>query len=272
MRGLHAASSQRPAGGGLGLPLLMLGIAGLGVVAGTVRAVLLGGPGGWGWLLYAVWLLLPVAVVAAFCLWLSRASPGAALGGGLAAALVAAAFNFEALHPKYNEDANIGLGIYLILGWAFPLGPAVLLGGLIGALVERRRGKPPSPAALEDARPLPPLWPWLLPPLLAALVSAYIQAVWHEDDPASASRVALYFLILLPLTVGMPLLARGLTRGREGRGGFPGFCVGWAVSLLLWNGEGFFFPSGMCFWTIVVLCLLFPTLGYAAGAVLSPKR
>lgn len=113
---------------------------------------------------------------------------------------------------------------------------------------------------------------WLLPPLLAALASASIRAVRHEDDLASASLVALYFVFLLPLTLGVPLLVRWLTRGRGGRGGFAGFCVGWAGSLLVWNGDSWFFPGGISFWVIVGLCLSLPVLGYGVGTALSPKR
>lgn len=114
--------------------------------------------------------------------------------------------------------------------------------------------------------------PWLLFPFLAALGSAYLRAVWHEDDPASVSLVALYFLILLPLALGVPLLVCGVTRRWRGRGGFPGLCVGWAASLLLWNGDSFLFPGGTPFRVIVLLCLLFPLLGWALGAALSRKR
>lgn len=111
----------------------------------------------------------------------------------------------------------------------------------------------------------PPLWPWLLAPPLAALASAYIRAVWHEDDPASASLVALYFLILLPLALGVPLLARWLTRSRGGRGSFAGFCVGWSASLLVWNGDSLLLPGGVPFGVIVGLCVLLPVLGYRVG-------
>ncbi|MPY66884.1 hypothetical protein F8S09_09305 [Deinococcus sp. SDU3-2] len=118
----------------------------------------------------------------------------------------------------------------------------------------------------------PALWPWLLPPLLAALASAFIRAVGHEDDLASASLVALYFVILLPLTLGVPLLARWVMRGRGGRGGLAGFCLGWAASLLVWNGDGWFFPGGTSFRVIVALCLGLPVLEAALGGVLFPKR
>ncbi|GBF05108.1 hypothetical protein DAERI_030274 [Deinococcus aerius] len=267
----------------LRLPLVMLGIAGLGAVAGGVRAALLEpGRSSLLGLIFTAWMpLLPVAVVAAFCLWLARTSPGAALGGGVAAALVAALYTFELLHPKYNQDANIGLGLYLMLGWLFPLGPAVLAGGLLGALVERLRGRPPT--APTDARPLPPLRPWLWPLLVPGVVSLAVSAqpflhLW-ERGLVRPDGLAPLLLSLgttsagqLAVSLSPALLALLVLRDRAGRDGevrprleaFWGLCLGLAAALGLFGfGQGLLraVPLG----AFLLLCVLLPVLGYGAG-------
>ncbi|GAA5533274.1 hypothetical protein [Deinococcus aluminii] len=285
MRGKPAAFSLQPSG--LGLPLLMLGLASLGIVAGTVRAALLNGPGGWGQLLVAVWLLLPVAVIAAFCLGLSRRSPGAALWGGVTAALAAALYTFELLHPKYNGDANIGLGLYLTLGWLFPLGPALLVGGLLGALVERRRGGPPSAAAPGDARPLPPLRPWLWPLLVPGAVSLAV-SVQPVLNLLRQGHLGAQEALALLLSFGMtalgsllvqlsPALVALLTlRNRAARDGvlhprlaaFWGLCLGLSVTLALF-GFGLGLLQRVPLAAFLLLCALPPFLGYALGHLLT---
>ncbi|EYB67327.1 hypothetical protein DEIPH_ctg044orf0047 [Deinococcus phoenicis] len=261
----------------------MLGIAGLGIAAGTVRAVLLEGAGGWSWLLSAVWLLLPVAVIAAFCLGLSRRSPVAALGGGVATALVAALYTFELLHPKYNGDANIGLGLYLTFGWLFPLGPAALLGSLVGAGVERLRGGPPTPAAPADAPPLPPLRPWLWPLLVPGVVSLAVSLrplfpLWRQEQLGAQEAFGLLLsfgmtaLGVLAVSLSPALMALPLLRSRAARDGvlrprlaaFRGLCLGLAVTLGLFGfGQGLLraVPLGI----FLLLCAAFPFLGYAVG-------
>ena len=109
-------------------------------------------------------LLLPLLAVAALCV--GRPHPGVRWGAGLGAALAAAFCDFVLLDPQYNQDANIGLDLYLLGGFVLVLGPAALLGGGLGGLL--------LPNAVRD-KPLPPLawrgwgWPLVLPLLGAAL-------------------------------------------------------------------------------------------------------
>lgn len=152
---LPAASRQSPALGGVGLTVMMLLVPLVGSLAGVVRAVLLEGAGQWRLAFWVLPLLGPITVVAALAVWVGRRRPAAGWWGGLAAALVAAVYNFVALHPEVNRDANIGVGIHIMLGWLFPLGPAFLIGAGLGLLVEKWRGVSPSP-------PLPP-WKTLSP-------------------------------------------------------------------------------------------------------------
>ncbi|WP_216325428.1 hypothetical protein [Deinococcus aestuarii] len=281
---LSAFSGQPSAWSGWRLPLLMVGIAGLGVVAGVVRAGLLE-PDRWsllGSLFYAPWLLLPVAAVAAFCVWLARVSPGAALGGGVAAALVAAVYTFELLHPKDNQDANIGLGLYLAFGWLFPLGPAVLVGGLSGFLEERLRNRSPSPAALEDARPLPPLRPWLWPLVVPGVVSLAVSApfaeLWRVGQLDVAGLPGLLPAVISgsagQLAVGLSpaLIALLVLRGRAARDGmlrprltaFWGLCLGLAMTLGLF-GFGLSVLPRLPLESLLLLCAAPPIVGYGAG-------
>lgn len=287
MRGKRSAVSLQPPG--LGLPVLMLGIAGMGVMAGVVRAVVLEGPQWWSLALLGVFLLLPVAAVAAFGLWMARRSPGAALGGGLSAALVAAAFNFVALHPESNRDANIGLGLYWMFGWLFPLGPAFLLGATLGGLVERRRGLSPSPAALEDARPLPPLRPWLWPLLVPGAVSLAISVqpflglrraglLDMSGLPGLLLAVVLGSGGQLAVSLSPALIALLALRGRAARDGnvrprlaaFRGLCLGLAVTLGLF-GFGMGLVGRVPLEVYILLSVLPPVLGYAAGRAFTPR-
>ncbi|KEF34277.1 hypothetical protein RDMS_07690 [Deinococcus sp. RL] len=139
----------------LPLPLWMLGLAGLGVVAGVLRAVSLEGPGGWRLASYAPLLLAPVGVMAALALGLGRRHSVAAAWGGVGAALASVWASVALLHPEVNRDANIGMGMYGMLGWIFPLGPAFLLGAGLGRLAERRRGLPPPPPRWRTPGPGP---------------------------------------------------------------------------------------------------------------------
>ncbi|MBB5235174.1 hypothetical protein [Deinococcus budaensis] len=263
----------------------MLSIASLGIVAGTVRAALLE-PGKWSLpgLILGAWVpLLPVAVVAAFCLWLARASPGAALGGGVAAALGAAVYSFELLHPKYNQDANIGLGLYMLFGWLFPLSPAFLVGAGLGSLVERRRGLPPSPTALEDAWPLPRLRPWLWPLLPPALVSlaVAVQPFVRLGQARLVDAASLPGLLLavvftsggqLAVSLAPALVVLLVLRGRAARDGtvqprlaaFWGLCLGLAVTLGLF-GFGAGLLGGVGLEVYILLCALPPMLGCGVG-------
>lgn len=82
-------------------------------------------------------MLVPSLVIGSFSLLVTAPAPrwGSALGTGLAAAVC----NFVLLDPQYNQDANIGLGLYWIGGFVVMLGLPALLGALLGRLLSRRR-------------------------------------------------------------------------------------------------------------------------------------
>ncbi|CAM4124911.1 hypothetical protein [Deinococcus marmoris] len=126
----------------LRLPLLMLGIAGLGILAGVVRVAMMDGLGlGRSLLSLSVVLpvlLVPVGVLAAFAVWLRRRNRVGAVWGGLSAAGGAAIYSFMLLHPEMNRDANIGLSLYWMFGWFYPLGLVFSLGAALGTWVGRR--------------------------------------------------------------------------------------------------------------------------------------
>lgn len=126
----------------LRLPLLMLAIAGLGVVAGEVRAAVLDGDELRSLLTSLATtlpvLLAPIGVLAAFAAWLQRRNRTEAVWGGLAVAVGAALYSFALLHPELNRDANIGLGLYWMFGWFYPLGLVFALGAALGTRVARR--------------------------------------------------------------------------------------------------------------------------------------
>lgn len=116
----------------LKLLLTLLGVAFLGNLA---RAAV--SPEGAGLaLVFGGFLLLPLLPVLA--LTLQQRHPGVRWGGGLAAALASALASalcsFVLLDPQDNQDANIGLGLYVTFGWIPVLGGAALLGGLLGRL------------------------------------------------------------------------------------------------------------------------------------------
>jgi hypothetical protein len=277
----------------LRLPLLMLGIAGLGIVAGVVRAVVLEGAGWWSMALWTPLMLAPVGVVAAYALWTARRSPQAATWGGIAAALAGAVFNFVVLHPDDNRDANIGLGLYALLGWVFPLAPAYLVGSLLGMLVERRRGFLPSPAALNDARPLPPLRPWLRPwlwPLVApALVSLTVSAqpflrLWQGEStrPDALVGTLLGFGVTsagqLAVSLSPALIGLLILRSRAARDGVIrprlaalwGLCLGLGVTLWLF-GFGLRLMPGLSLELTMLLSIAPPILGYLSGRWLGTR-
>lgn len=139
----------------LRLPLTMLFLAFAGALArwavspDTGRLVLFVGP----------LLLLPVAVAASVCL--QQGNLGTRWGAGIGAALAAAYCNFVLLDPQYNEDANIGLGLYALGGFVIPLGGAGVLGGLVGYLARPRAAAPPPPWLSWQGWG----WPLLLPAL-----------------------------------------------------------------------------------------------------------
>ncbi|MDL2343405.1 hypothetical protein QOL99_04475 [Deinococcus sp. MIMF12] len=283
-----ASSGQPPAFGGLGLVLLMLGLAGLGVVLGLLRAVSLEGPQWWSLASWTPFLLAPVGVLAALALWLGRRHPAAAAGGGVGAALASVWASVTLLHPEVNRDANIGLAMYVVLGWLFPLGPAFLVGAGLGLLLEGRRGTPSSPAALEDARPRPPLRPWLWPLLAPALVSLavsvqpFVRVVAREG---AGDWLGLLVAVLvtsagqLAVVLSPALIALLILRNRAARDGnvrprlaaFWGLCLGLAVTLGLF-GFGTGLLEGVPLEVSILLCALPPVVGYGVGAVLSHKR
>ena len=75
-------------------------------------------------------LTLPPLALAGLCL--SQRRRGVRWGAGVGVGLAAAYANFMLLDPQYNQDANIGLGLYLLGGFVPVLGAGALLGALIG--------------------------------------------------------------------------------------------------------------------------------------------
>lgn len=125
---------------------------------------------------YGSMLLLPVLAVGAVLTRLR--GPGARIGAALAVGLAAAWANHYLLDPAMNEDANMGLGLYVFGGFVAVLLPAALLGAGVGWLFDRGRGVTSAAEAGEPAPllPLPPLRRWLLPllGLLPGLLLALI--------------------------------------------------------------------------------------------------
>lgn len=266
--------------------MLLVSLAGS--LAGIVRATVLDGAGRWNLTLWVLPLLGPVAVVAALAVWVGRRSPAAGWWGGIAAALVAAVYNFEALHPEYNEDANIGMGIHIMLGWLFPLGPAFLVGAGLGLLVERQRGLPPSPAALENARPLPPLRPWLWPLVVPAVAVAAVQftpllpgrvGVYREELLRFVLVQSVFLVGTLPVALSPALIALLILRSRAARDGvtrpriaaFWGLCLGLGMTLGLF-GFGLRLLPGLSLELTLGLSVLPPVLGYGLGRWLGSGR
>ncbi|ADV67077.1 hypothetical protein [Deinococcus maricopensis] len=119
------------------LTAAVLGVGTAGALIGTLRAVLLDGPGRWSMLTWTPYVLMPLLLLTGLSFLLGRAVPSvrrASTFALLGSAVLGAAYTVVGLDPRYNEDANIGLGLYTLLGWLFPLGPAYLL-ALGGALL-----------------------------------------------------------------------------------------------------------------------------------------
>lgn len=215
----------------LKLLLTLLGIAFLGNLA---RAAV--SPEGAGLALaFGSFLLLPLLPVLALAL--QQRHPGVRWGAGLAAALASALCSFVLLDPQHNQDANIGLGLYVIFGWVPVLGGAALLGGLLGRLA--------LPHAPTDP-PLPPLswrgwgWPLVLPLLGAALnlwaewrLSQRVQAEFSHLIPApdllALLAATLPLLLLLLAVSALPLTL--LRSAAQRRGQAQPFLAWWWVTL-----------------------------------------
>lgn len=172
-----------------------------------------------------------------------------------------------------------------MLGWVFPLGPAFLVGAGLGLLVQKGRGLPPSPAALEDARPLPPLRPWLGPllPLAAVSLAVSVQPFVRlgEQGLGPTNAAALLGLLVavaftsagqLAVSLAPALIVLLVLRGRAARDGdvqsrlaaFWGLCLGLALTLGLF-GLGGRLLERVALEVYILLCALPPVLGYAAG-------
>jgi hypothetical protein len=184
-------------------------------------------------------LLLPVLAVAALCV--GRPHPGVRWGAGLGAALAAAWCDFVLLDPQYNQDANISLGLYLLGGFVLVLGPAALLGGLLGRVL--------LPNAVRE-KPLPPLswrgWGWpLVLPLLGAALGGWAEwqllsraredyAKYHLPAPDLSLVLLgeLPTLLLLLAVLALPLVLLRQQAQRQGQV-HPWLGVWWATAALL---------------------------------------
>lgn len=214
------------------LVLTLLGIAFLGNLARSAVS-----PEGAGLaLVFGGFLLLPLLPVLA--LTLQQRHPGVRWGAGLAAALASALCNFGLLDPEANQDANIGLGLYVTFGWVPVLGGAALLGGWLGRLAF-----PHAPLA----PPLPPLsWRgWdkpLVLPLLGAVVNLWaewrlaqrVQAEFSRYDIPAPDPLALLLAILPTLLLLLAVSALPLTLLRNAaqrRGQAQPFLTWWWVTL-----------------------------------------
>ena len=261
------------------LTLTMLGVAGLGVLARAAVSPDAPSP------LLGLFLLLPVMVVAALCLNLR--GEGVRWGAGLAAASVAAYCNFVLLDPQYNQDANIGLGLYMIGGFVILLLPAALLGGFIGRLIRPDRDASPAPRASLPQAP----WLWALTlPVLGTLANGWAGTVVmrraREEYP-QLERLALgndwarllsSALTPLPLLLGVAALPLTLLYRQAGRGGraqpwlaaWWGTAAGLTGSFLLLGAlprlwEGAFVPFSL----MAALPFVTGALGWAWGRRLS---
>lgn len=86
-------------------------------------------------LIYGLQLLSPLLLLGLPTALLHRRYPWATTGAGLLSALAGAWYCYILGDPKYNQDANIGLGMYLLFGALWPLGPVWLFGGVVGQVV-----------------------------------------------------------------------------------------------------------------------------------------
>jgi hypothetical protein len=248
----------------------MLGVPLLGSLASVARGVLLGSEDGVNLLVVAALLLLPVAVMAALCIWASQRNKGAAWGAGLMVVIVATVLNFSLLMPEQFRDASMPISLYVLLGWLFPLLPAALLGGMMGAAFWR------GPALVKS--PTLPLMPWLWPPLIP-LFSLFAVTVFHilvlAGEPFDFALVFFYPLVVLALMLGLMLLPLSLLRQQAKRsrqlqphlGAWWGVCVGLALAVLVfevWLANSF----GLLF----VLSLVLPFIGYGLGLLWGERR
>lgn len=112
----------------LRLPLYMLSINSLGILA----RVLMDGKDEWMSFLAIVSSLmimaLPLLPLAALASIHVGRTPTEAILSGVLAALTGAFCCCVLLDPQFNQDANIGMGLYNLFGVIFPLGAAYLLG------------------------------------------------------------------------------------------------------------------------------------------------
>ena len=271
----------------LALGMLALGLAG--ALVGVLRAVLLEGPRWWNLLSTAPALLAPLGIVAALVVWTRHRAAArwrvAATWGGWAAALAAAGVGVAMFDPDINRDANIGMGLYLMFGWLYPLGPVALVGALAGLIWEHFQPGVPEPVQLQ-AGSAGPLGLWLLglvPPALAVsagelgrtaemagLVPKLAQTAWHVLLPT------LLFALLTdlgPLLLPLVLLrvrAARTGRAREKLWGFWGLSLGWTAGVL-----GMYWPAvfqgrgSVVFYPLTVLLML---LGYLGGKQLARRR
>ena len=270
----------------LALGMLALGLTG--ALVGVLRAVLLEGPRWWSLLIGAPALLAPLCIVAALVVWTRHRGTRwrvAAAWGGWAAALAAAGVGVAMFDPDINRDANIGMGLYLMFGWLYPLGPVALLGALAGLVWEHFRPARPEPVQLQ-AGSAGPLGFWLLglvPPALAVsagelgrtaavadLVPKLAQTAWHLLLPT------LLFTLLTdlgPLLLPLVLLrvrAAQTGRPREQLWGFWGLSLGWTAGIL-----GMYWPTvfqGRGFVVLYPFTALLMLLGYLGGKQLARRR
>lgn len=273
----------------LALGMLALGLTG--ALVGVLRTVLLEGPRWWNLLSTAPALLAPLGIVVALVVWIRyRAATRwrvAATWGGWAAALAAAGVGVAMFDPDINRDANIGMGLYLMFGWLYPLGLVALVGALAGLGWEHFR-----PTGSESIRAEPavgsagPLGPWLLgliPPALAVaagevsrtaavagLVPNLAQTAWHVLLPT------LLFTLLTdlgPLLLPLVLLrfqAAQTGSARERLWGFWGLCLGWTAGVL-----GMYWPmlaQSRGFVVLYPLTALLMALGYLGARKLARHR
>lgn len=264
----------------------MLCIAALGVLAGMIRAAVLHGQGLERSLaslsITLPVMLAPVGVLAAYAVWLQRRNWVAAIWGGLAAAGGAAIYGFMLLHPEMNRDANIGMGLYWMFGWFYPLGLVFALGAALGTGVEKRRKTPSETAQLLSV----PLKPWLWPLLVPALVSLTITLqpllrLWSAGDDAQVRFGILMALFLSSSVTGLGQIAVSLSPAlmvlvllqtrtiRDGNfqprlAAFWGLCLGLGMSLGL-SAFGPQFLQHINPAALLLPCAALPIIGYAAG-------
>ena len=271
----------------LALGMLALGLTG--ALVGVLRAVLLEGPRWWSLLIGAPALLAPLGIVAALVVWTRHRAAArwrvAAAWGGWAAALGAAGLSVAILDPAMNRDANIGMGLYLMFGWLYPLGPVALVGALAGLVWGQFRPARPEPVQLQ-AGSAGPLGLWLLglvPPALAVsagelgrtaavadLVPKLAQTAWQLLLPTLLFTL---FADLGPLLLPLVLLrvrAAQTGRPREQLWGFWGLSLGWTAGVL-----GMYWPAvfqGRGFVVLYPLTALLMLLGYLGGKLLARRR